>query len=64
MKRDAVAVNSRDTRKAREAYLRLPADHPARLAHAGLADPAAIAAARSARRSANRRARKARQDVQ
>jgi len=58
--RPEVAVNSRDTTKAREAYNALPADHPAKLAHAGLADPAGYAVARANRRRANRQARKER----
>jgi len=55
-----VAVNSRDTQQAREAYDALPADHPAKLAHAGLANPAGYAVDRSNRRRANRQARKGR----
>jgi len=58
--RPEVAANSRDTQKAREAYNALPADHPAKLAHAGLADPAGYAIARTNRRRANRQARKGR----
>jgi len=58
--RPEVAVNSRDTQTARKAYNALPADHPAKLAHAGLTDPAGYGVARTNRRRANRLARKGR----
>jgi len=54
-----VAVNSRDTQKAKAAYDALPEGHAAKLAHAGLADPAGYGVARTNRRRANRQARKA-----